>query len=97
MEVELPNSQGKVSRPRSPILIGDPSMIAAEHNSLSIMVDAFSNYFWLVITYLSNLGSLAMDLRNEELIKRDNTCSMNFFCSGSKLCFRDQYGNGKGG
>ena len=97
IEMEFPNSQGKVSRPESPILIGNPSMITTEHISLSTAVDIFSNSIALVITSLANLGILSMDLRNGALIKIDSSYSMNFFCSSSKLCLTARDGNDKGG
>lgn len=92
IEVEFPNSQGRFNFLGSPFFIGNPSMMEAEHSLLSIMVDYFFSSFWFVIISLVNLGSLDMDFKNGALNERDNTCSMNFFWSGSSGFGMGRYG-----
>lgn len=96
IEVVFPNSQGNVCRSISPILIGNPSIITFEHNSLSTMVEAFSNSFRLVIATLENFGILVKDFKNGAFIERDSTSSMKFFYSGSGIYLRDRDRNNIG-
>ena len=91
IKVELLYLQGKLSWHGSPILIGNPVIIADEHKSLKAIVEAFCNSFLLVITSFANFGSFAIDLRNGALIYELSTRNPSSFGVVVALFVRSLY------